>query len=175
MSPNAWRLPAAGSLALLAGLLAGCGAGRFKEYTSAEGRFRVLFPGTPKDAPDPDIPQEIKKVSLEERSGFYAVTYQDLAFPPGKTRDPDEQLDAACDRAVENLKAKRVSQTAIRLAGKYPGRDLVAEWPGGNGLVHYRLYLVDGRLYQVIVNGSKWWAESADARRFLDSFALTGD
>jgi hypothetical protein len=171
---GARRQRAVGCLALLAGLLAGCG-GKVHEYRSGEGRFRVAFPGTPREDPDPDIPAEIKQVRLVEPSGFYAVSYQDLASPSGRAHDPDKELDAACELAVKALRAKRLSQEEITLGGKYPGRDLVAEWPGGEGLVHYRLFLVNGRMYWVIVNGSKWWAESSDARKFLDSFALTED
>ena len=75
-------------------------------------------------------------------------------------------------RRSSALKAKEISRKAITLMGRYPGRELVAEWPNGNGIVQDRLYLVDHRLYQVVASGPKWWVESATTRQVLDSFRL---
>jgi hypothetical protein len=156
-------------------LLAGCAGDVTQEFTSPEGKFTVAFPGTPQEDDDPSLSGEgIHKVSLMERSGFYAVAYQFVNLPDHATAsDLEERLEQACTGAVRNLKARLLSKKKITLAGKYPGRDLVAEWGNKQGIVHYHLYLVDGRLYQVIVSGEKWWVESPKAQKFLDSFRLS--
>jgi hypothetical protein len=150
----------------------GCTKGS-REYTSVEGRFVVMLPGTPSLDPDPDVPEGVQQVRLAQQSGTYTVAWQDLPKKEAD-RDPEERLDRACNGALRALEATQVSRKPVRLDGQYPGRELVAGWEGREGRVRARFYLVDGRLYQVVVNGPRWWAESATADRFLESFGLTG-
>jgi hypothetical protein len=154
-----------------AALQPGCSA-PLEEYVSEEGKFRISLPSQPLEEKGADLPAGLKKVSLAQQSGSYAVGWQDL--PPGETT-PDERLDQACDGALQSLKAKSLSRKEITLASRYPGRELVMEWPDGKGIVHERMYLVDRRLYQVLVSGPKWWVESATSRKVIESFQVIGE
>src|SRR5262245_60644614 len=140
-------------------LVLGCGE-RLEEHVSEDGRFRVRFPGPASTEPDPDLPSRVHKASFVERSGSYAVAWDDVA--PGKD-GADALLDRACDDAVKRLKGKEKSRKAIALDG-HPGREQVIEWPDGRGLVQQRIYLVESRLYHVVVSGATWWIEKPMAR-----------
>jgi hypothetical protein len=157
-------------LALFGCCLVGCSE-RLAEYQSDEGRFRILMPGTPVPVPAKDLPRPVKAVRLEQRSGNYDVAWEELDLGKGKD-NADERLDRACDKAVEAQKGKELARKTIRLGGRYPGRELLSESADGKRLVCDRLYLVDGRLYNVIASGQKWWVESGTTRRVLDSFVL---
>jgi hypothetical protein len=151
--------------------LAGCGGERLGEFRSNEGRFRILLPGKPSTQPDPQVPSMIRTVELKQRTGSYIVAWQDLDQKGTKT-SPDERLDMACNKAAESLKGKTLSRKKIELDGKYPGRELILVGPDGKETHRDRLYLVEGRLYQVLVSGPSWWVESSTADRVLDSFHL---
>jgi hypothetical protein len=162
----AWRWVGLG----VALALVGCGDG-LQEYVSEEGGFRVLFPAAPSTAPDPDLPRGVRKVSHVERSGSYAVAWEEVGDGEGGAA---ERLDRACDAAVKKLKGKELARSTIKLHGEHPGRELVIEWPDGRGVTHQRMYLVEGRLYQVVASGLKWWMDTPRPRKVLDSFRLAG-
>jgi hypothetical protein len=151
--------------------LCGCGSERLTEFRSELGRFRILLPGSPSTHPEGRLPRGVKLVRLEQASGTYDVAWEDLDLSKPKMT-PEERLDHACDSAVARLGGKTLSRKKITLADNYPGRDLVAEGPGGKVIVRDRIYLVERRLYQVVVSGPKWWVQSATSRKVLDSFEL---
>jgi hypothetical protein len=74
---------------------------------------------------------------------------------------------------VRNVGGTLTSESRITLSGKYPGREVQADIPSKKGALRARIYLVDRRFYQAMVAGTKPWATSADATKFLDSFVLT--
>jgi hypothetical protein len=162
--------------AVLAGvlLLGGCQDGQMREYTSPDGQFKVLFPGKPKEETQLGIGGLMKKVSVSRRDGAYVVTAQEVKIAPDAAPAVlEDRLDGVRNGAVSNIRGKLLREEKITLAGRYPGRDIVAEMPEQVGLLRDRLYLVGDRLYQVMVMGRREWVESPDAQRFLDSFTLT--
>ncbi len=80
-------------------------------------------------------------------------------------------LDSSRDGAVGNLKGELDSEKDIKL-GDYPGREVRIAVDEGKKLFRARVYLVDQRLYQVVVFGTKDAATSKEADKFLDSFQL---
>jgi hypothetical protein len=146
----------------------GCGQ-EAREYTSAEGGFSVRLPGTPRTVSDPEQPEGLHQVRLAVRSGTYTVAWQDLGADAAK--DSDERLDRACNGALRALGARQVSRKAIRL-GEHPGREVLATLGEDERRVRARLYLVEGRLYLVLVTGARGFVDSGEADRFLESFRL---
>jgi serine/threonine protein kinase len=143
------------------------------EYTSEEGRFAVRVPGTPRVSKKKTAAGETVLATVEQPNGRYVVAYLDLQTELGQdAAKAQERLEKARDGAVSSVGGKVLADQPITLAGKYPGRDVTIELPGKEDLARDRMYLVNGRLYQVTATGRKWWVESADTRKFLDSFRL---
>ena len=161
-----WLLPA------LALLLGGCGP-NFSEYTSADGRFTVRVPGAPRVSKKETPAGETVLTTVEQPNGRYVVAYLDLKTEPGEgAAKARERLKNARDGAARSVGGTVLADRPITLASKYPGRDVTIELPGKEDLARDRMYLVNGRLYQVTATGRKWWVESADTQKFLDSFRL---
>jgi hypothetical protein len=146
-----------------------------EEFTSETGRFKVLMPGKP-PVTELKTPAGIMHVvQVETKSGAYLASWIDL---PVEAADSDKKAQARLDKGrdgmIATLKGKLVREKKISLEDKHPGRDVLAEvtFPD-KGQLRARLFLVDSRLYQVIVAGTKAWTESEEADRVLDSFRLT--
>ncbi len=153
-------------------LLPGCGE-KLTEYRSEEGRFRILLPGTPKTVSDRALGKGVQAVQFEERSGDFTVAWSDPQ-PARATPGTLEQLDLACNRAIDNLQGKALSRRSITL-GNHPGREMLVEGPDGKVVVRLRLYLVNGRLYQVAAGGARWWVDRGTTDKVLDSFAVLAE
>jgi hypothetical protein len=146
----------------------------WKEFAPKEGRFKVLMPGVPK-VYDLDTESDFGKGVLHMHRAqvgktMYAANYCD--FPAEIKKTPLKQVyDDSRDGAVANLEGKLVSEKDIKL-GDYPGREIRIDVPEGKLLFRSRVYLVDQRLYQAVVLGTKEAATSKEADKFLDSFKL---
>jgi predicted RNase H-like HicB family nuclease len=153
-------------------------APKLKRYKTEEGNFSVMLPGEPKaqrvpikDPADKDAKQVQYVFGTDD--GAYLVSYQDN---PKLVEADEASAEEALKSAQEGLDkafGELLSEKAIKLADRYPGRELEFEVKGEKGgLYRARLYLVDGRLYQVVVVGTKEFATSKTAAAMLDSFAL---
>ena len=149
---------------------------KWKEFASKEGGFKVVMPGTPKQE-EFDTESDFGKGVLHMNRAqadktIYAANYCD--FPTEIKMAPIKKVyDSSRDGAVANLEGKLVSEKEIKL-GKHPGREIQIEVAGGKQLFRARVFLVEQRLFQVVVMGTKKAATSRDADRFLDSFKLDG-
>ena len=154
-------------------LVSGCGKAEFKEFASADGRFKVQMPGTPQEKTETVAGATMKIYTLREKDGAYVVGFLDLPIPSGESEAQlQARLDGSRDGAVRGVGGTLTSESNITLSGKYPGREVQADIPSKKGVLRARIYFVDQRLYQMIVTGTKPWATSADATKFLDSLVL---
>jgi len=164
---------------VLQALASGCSP-NWQEYTSAEGRFLVLMPDSPTE--ERSVKQTtcgtMKVVSLDTvlnkhlvfaTRGFYSVSYSDFGGTNCPAEDARRVLDEERDDAVKNLGGKLVEERDLT-DGDRIGREIQVRTPR-LGLVRERIYVVDRRVYRVIVGG-KTEASSEDARRFLESFRV---
>jgi hypothetical protein len=149
-----------------------------KLFTSKEGNFSVLLPGTPKmeKVPNSDpklgLPDQYQ-FNLDRGNGAYTVSYQDNPNLKNASREALEQhLTAARAGIQQGFGGKLLSERRILLDDKYPGLEFVVDIPKASGLFRSRMYLVNGRLHQVIAVGVKEFASSSEADRILDSFKL---
>ena len=152
----------------------GCGKAEFKEFASVDGRFKVQMPGTPKEEMPFAAGVSVKVYSVQETNGVYSVAFADLPLLTKETTGQIQaRLDGARDGMVKKANATLTSAPSITLRGAHPGREVNADLPAQKGILRAKVYLVDKRLYQVMVVGTKSWATSADATKFLDSLVVT--
>lgn len=146
----------------------------WKEFSSAEGNFAVLMPGTPsyekKNTATALGPIDMHMFTLNiGRDAAYLVMYSD--YPEIVTRaKPDALLDGGRDGALANTKGKLIGEQNMSLDG-FPGREIVIEVPG-KGLLKLRVFLVGRRMFQVMAVGTKEMIEHEDTAKYLTSFRL---
>ena len=146
----------------------------WKEFASKDGRFTVLMVGTPKQYKldtESDFGKGVLNMnSIQLGKTMYAANYCD--FPAEIKKAGLKQVyDSSRDGAAANLEGKLASEKDLKL-GEHPGREIQIAVQGGKRLFRARVYLIDQRLYQVVVFGTKEAATSKDADKFLDSFKL---
>jgi hypothetical protein len=151
-------------------------APEWKEFSSEEGRFKVLMPGEPK-AYQLDTESDFGKGKLNmfrvmAGETGYVANYSD--FPEAIKKQPLKQVfDSSRDGAIANLSGKLATEKDIKL-GDHPGRETLID-VSGKAMFRAKVYLVGRRMYQVVMVGSKEAVSSKDAEKFFDSFKLTGD
>lgn len=155
--------------------LIGCQQVTWEKFSSSEGAFSILMPGTPtqqvRTAKTSSGSIDAYMFLVEYRDVAYMVAYSDYPNPMIQESTPKLILDGARDGAVANVQGKLVRESIISL-DKHQGRELQIESPGGKVTVTARIFLVDRRLYQVMVLMHKDKASSEDVNKFLDSFRI---
>ena len=113
--------------------------------------------------------------SFEDRSGAYLTTYVDYPAELIRSGLENDVLDGAVQGGVANVNGKLTRQTDFPL-GAYPGREAEFDAPaqGSQPAMHIksRYFLVNNRLYQVMVVAPQNQGLPAAAQKFLDSFKL---
>jgi hypothetical protein len=142
----------------------------WKEFTSKEAGFTVLFPGKPKQSKQEAAGTTVLQYSVELDGVAYMAAFAEL---PAKVTEIKPVLDGARDGAVRNTKGKLVKESEITLGkDKHPGREILVE-VADNNFLRQRFYIVNGnQMPQVVVVGKKEAVTGKDADRFLDSFKL---
>jgi len=126
-------------------------ASDWKEFSSAEGRFTVSLPETPKadisTVGTPAGPLKSHFFFVETDKFLYYVSYVDLPAGPETPEENKEALDASRDRALANHRL--ISENDITLDG-IVGRELLVD---RNGLIlKGRFFYARQRLYQMILS-----------------------
>ena len=153
----------------------------WKEYSPAEGRFTILFPGIPKETiQSVDVLGGQIKIHIHnlKAGGEYGVIYADYPIPVGNPDVANRVLDSGAKGAVAEVNAELLSMTEISIDG-YPGRLLREKLPDGK-ILKAKMYLVGQRLFQIAVtmpradttqDGGQSYEKFAD--KFLNSFKLS--
>lgn len=144
------------------------------KYYSQDGRFKIGFPGEPTVFTE-KVPTEVGELDMtsfiwEKYSGeAYMASFTD--YPAGllKGVQPEELLQSAKDGILENMQT-RPSAEEPRKLGDYPGMYFKAA--NDDISVVYLMYMVDNRLYQLVVSRSGQYPDEDAANTFLLSFEL---
>lgn len=147
------------------------------EFVSKEHHFRAKFGGAPEIHEKAGTVTKTTHYTVESPDGALIVAVIDLPVPDHPTTGAVElYLDTAKDDLIRIERAERISDGAITLAGKYPGREFTAKFQQpAPGVMRARIYFVGKRLYQVMVKGTEDYANSKEATAFLDSFMVTSE
>jgi hypothetical protein len=159
--------------------LASCSAApTLKEFKSEAGRFSVMTPALLEETVQP-VETQGGKLDLHLFAGQwgnigYYVSYCD--YPPelAQTDRLEKMLDGARDGAVGNVQGRLISEARIDLSG-HPGRELVIETgaqvaPGAR--LQGRMFMVQNRLYQIMVVVPRAEKVPREGEQFLQSFKL---
>lgn len=167
----------AAAAAILA-LLAGCHAKtEWQTFSPAGGNFSVEMPGAPADKSHTQNTANGAMTShlfiYTAKDAAYAVSYVDRPAPKDGS-DPEKWLDTVRDAEVAKSGGKLLAAATLKLGNGAPGREIQVTLTQGDGkhAMRDRLYLVDKRLYQVLVVVPQDQIDSDDTRKFLDSFRL---
>ena len=151
----------------------------WQSYRSAGGGFAIELPGKPETIEN-SFGQQGQKMhgfafsrdkSGDGKTGAMLAMASDLVGEH-KKEEGDRHLDIIRDTAMKTMGAKLLGETRENV-GAYPARRIEYEGNGYFGIL--RVVLTNRRMYQVNVMGPKGYAETPEARRFLNSFALTGN
>ncbi len=154
--------------------------GAWKEFTSAEGHFRVVMPGAPEVRQQPmPVPfgPPVTDTVVELRLGpdRYAVNFADFPEPPGPKPPVEVRTDGMRHWALQRARGGRVAGEKAVTLGEHSGRQFDVELRGG-GFHLERYYAIDrgthARLYLLTVAGPGVARDSEAAARFFASFRL---
>jgi hypothetical protein len=110
-------------------------------------------------------------LAAEDGKTAYMLAFNDLPAKPADEEAVKKALRAGFEKAKDSMKGANENTQEITLKGNHPGLAFKFDVPE-LGQYRARIYLVNQRLYQVVVMGPKEWTEGEDVKRFLDSFQL---
>ncbi len=149
----------------------------WQEYVNQEGKFRVLFPGTPtREVITP--PGRSKAAArplavvftVDTPDVIYSVAFQDFD-PSGKVGgSPEQFIQRQHEELTSGRSGKLVSEKDVT-AGANKGKDFVVEAPGG-GTVHMRFLAAGRRMYKLSALGRHGPPPAGDVSKFFDSFQV---
>ncbi len=153
----------------------------WKRFTSRDGRFSVVLPFTPRKTTQTqkthmgEIQIQSFIVAPPNQEVAYVVAYNDFPYSYGQEDNAQLILNDAQNLAVRTTDSKLVRQQNITWNGN-PGRQLEYVKPGGI-ITKHRMYLVNGRLYQVMVTTTEEQQKtlSGSINGFLNSFRVTSN
>ena len=167
------------ALILLAILTAACGDPAWREVAAVDGGFRVLMSG------DPRVEQREIDTPAGRITGYwYALEGKDSVFGVGYADYPRQILRSTPPQQMFTIVRepwlKRIAGTLeggerqIRLDGKWSGLEFTArgELKGRAAWMRGRFYLVDNRLYQLVVFGDRAAIPQPEINRFFNSFKV---
>jgi hypothetical protein len=146
----------------------------WKAFSPPGGKFRILLPSEP------------VKQTPQTNTGFEAVTYRIVTalssiagMAVGYADQPrnnsfetniSKLLDKLRDQALIDLRGTLISEKQVKL-GNFPGREFRASVPGGFS-VRERIFLVNNRLYSLMIIAGAQGLDSVEAETFFNSFEI---
>ena len=152
---------------------------KWKLFTTPDGRFSVLMPGIPKKESQTqkthmgEINLEVFTAQPPKQEVAYLVVYNEFPYSYGKITDPQEILNNVRDMALKTTKSNLLNQRNIRSSNGHPGKEIAYINAGGK-ITRSRIYVADGRLYQVMAITTKKQQNTLDKTitGYLNSFQL---
>jgi hypothetical protein len=145
--------------------LAGCSKVDFQEFTSPEGKFSILMPGTPEKKTQTTLGLTVVMFGKEVRNGAYAVGYADI--PSGVPTS----LSGAVQGIARSHNGKILSENDYLFEGT-KGKEFEVEISKPKGFISGRVILINNRLYQMFAMGTNARLSDSDVQKFLKSFKL---
>jgi hypothetical protein len=152
---------------IVGGIIWGVSSFGFKQFTSEERDFTILFPGTP------------ERREADERVS-YGLKKDDVGFAVASEAPPFEAANSSETEMILSLyRVARLrsvvvlSEKKISLDSRYSGREYVVAF-AADQRIRRRVYVINNRIYTVDVYGSSETVDSRQATKFLESFKYIG-
>ncbi len=165
-------------LLIVALTLSACGGSKPTEFSSEAGGFSIMTPITLEEQTQP-VDTAAGQIEMhlfmgDQGNTGYVIAYAD--YPPEIIAESDSQtlLEGVRDGAIGNVNGALVSEQAISING-YPGIEIVANVTndgGEEGVLKAHVYIVNNRLYQVMIITQQGDTDTAEMDEFLQSFKL---
>ncbi len=151
----------------------------WKLFTAPDGSFTVLMPGRPKAMSQTqktymgEINLQLFVGQLTNQEVAYVVAYNDFPYSYGQMTNPQVILNNAQTMAVKTTQSNLIRQRSIRSSNGHPGKEIEYVNSGGK-ITKNRMYVADGRLYQVmaITTNKQHKSLSKTINGYLNSFQL---
>ena len=135
----------------------------WKEFTSRDGNFRVLFPDNPRQQTGAE--RNLHQFSAAADSESYGLAYAD--YPPGT--DWGNAVNGERDSILNSLAGSLVDEKRTSVEG-YPGKWI--RFVGQNTSGELAIYFVGHRLYVLHALAPKGTRRPQNFSEFLNSFRL---
>ena len=178
------RMPRAGSgvlllLACVVFLATACGDPAWHEVAGTDGGFRVLMRGDPR-VEQRNLDTPMGKIagswySLEQKDSVFGVGYADYPAQVVQATPPRKMFTIVRDGWLKRIAGTLEGDgTDINLDNKWIGMEFTArgKLEGRDAWMRGRFYLVDNRLYQLIVFGNKESIPTSDINKFMGSLKV---
>jgi hypothetical protein len=113
---------------------------------------------------------------LEKREALYkvsyTVSYADYPKDIIEQNESGDMLDSARNGAARSVEGSKLISESVISFGEYPGREFKVEAPDGKSTLHVRVFLVENRLYSLMVVSIGEHPSPSDIQKFFESFAL---
>jgi hypothetical protein len=151
---------------------------KWETYSSKGGKYSVSLPGKPTESDKP-IDSAAGEITIHmallspNNDLAYLVTYNDYPDAALAGTDKEGMLDGVRDGNLKSFGGKVASEKKMTIGkDKFPGREILLEKAGETTVYRARMYLVNNRLYQVVIVASKDVATSKDTDKYLESFKV---
>jgi hypothetical protein len=152
---------------------------KWETFSSKSGKYSISLPSKPMET-DKKIDSAAGELTIymalvaPNNDLAYLVTYNDYPDAALAGAEKDAMLDGVRDGNVKSFGGKVASEKKITLGKeKYPGREILLEKPGETAVYRARMYLVNNRLYQVVIVSTKDVATNKDTDNYFESFKLS--
>jgi hypothetical protein len=147
------------------------------DYVSAEGKFRVLFPGAPtrETIPPPGRSKSAKPrvvfFTAEAADVKYSVAYEDFDQSGPGADTPEQFIQKQHNQLAGGRGGKLLDEKDVAL-GPHKGKELMVEVPG-EGTARIRFFAAGRRLYKLTALGKTHPPDPGETAKFFDSFQIT--
>lgn len=150
----------------------------WKEFVSEEGRFKIVFPGIPRQSfKENDTPNGKVKTTIFDlplKGDYFEVRYGDFpAEPDVDYNNLKPYYDFIRDNTLKLQSSTLLNEQDVFLNGKL-GRELVTNFNGT--YIRHRLFLVGRRMYQTSTRVEISHKDNLEiqerSNKFIDSFQI---
>ncbi len=152
-----------------------------KWFVPEDESFMVLLPGKPTKLEQPvkgsggatlpatQVEFRLNKFIVEHDAGYVELN---VSADEMRQMNPTTMLNEAVKGGVQAISGRLISSTDINLDG-YPGKEAMVDTNNLiKGRARMRLYLVENRMYMIVVVGAESYVNSRYSQQILDSFQL---